>query len=202
MDETKTGQPMDLKQCLALLRGDLHRMGTGDDARALLQHLALEPGFRTVVLTRLTRYLSEARRGRPALLPLYLAARLLRGQAELRYGISVPPTATVGPGLYIGHYGGIFVHPEAVIGKNCNLSQGVTIGQSNRGERRGIPVLGDNVYVGPGAKIFGAVRIGNDVAIGANAVVTCDLPDFAVAVGVPARVVSLAGAEGYINHRV
>ena len=74
-----------------------------------------------------------------------------------------------------------------MIGDNCNLSQSVTIGQSNRGARKGTAVIGNNVYIGPGAKIVGAVRIGNFVAIGANCVVTMDIPDSAVVVGVPRR---------------
>jgi serine O-acetyltransferase len=86
-----------------------------------------------------------------------------------------------------------------VIGRNCNISQGVTIGRANRGRNKGYPVLGDGVYIGPGAVIAGSVRIGNDVAIGANCVVTTDIPDHSVVVGVPGRVISSEGAEGYVN---
>jgi serine O-acetyltransferase len=72
-------------------------------------------------------------------------------------------------GLYIGHFGGIFVNDDVVMGENCNLSQGVTIGLGGRREKRGCPKIGDRVFIGPGAKLFGAIEIGNDVAIGANA---------------------------------
>ena len=68
-----------------------------------------------------------------------------------------------------------------------------------RGERAGIPTVGDNVYIGPGAKMFGKIVIGNNVAIGANAVVTRDVPENAVVVGIPARVISFEGSKGYIN---
>jgi serine O-acetyltransferase len=85
-----------------------------------------------------------------------------------------------------------------VIGDNCNISQGVTIGEANRGPRKGTPVIGNNVYIGPGAKIIGAVHIGNNVAVGANCVVTRDVPDGAVVVGVPGRVISYEGSKGYI----
>lgn len=87
----------------------------------------------------------------------------------------------------------------STIGKNCNISQGVTLGQANRGKNTGYPTLGDNVYIGPGAKIVGAVKIGNDVAIGANCVVTHDIPDHAVVVGVPGKVISWAGTAGYMD---
>jgi serine O-acetyltransferase len=91
------------------------------------------------------------------------------------------------------------VHGDAVIGRDCNLSHGVTLGQANRGPRAGAPVVGDRVYIGPGAKLIGAVKVGCDVAIGANAVVTHDLPDKAVAVGIPAKVISYEGSAGYIS---
>lgn len=91
------------------------------------------------------------------------------------------------------------VNPKAIIGKNCNISCGVVIGETFRGQRIGVPRIGDYVYIAPGAKIIGNVLIGNNVAIGANCVVTRDLPDDAVAVGVPARVISMAGSDGYIT---
>jgi serine O-acetyltransferase len=73
------------------------------------------------------------------------------------------------------------------------------LGKANRGVRKGYPVIGDNVYIGPGAKIVGNVHIGNNVAIGANCVVTKDIPDNSVVVGVPGRVISLESSVGYIN---
>ena len=93
-------------------------------------------------------------------------------------------------------------HFDDKIGKNCNISPGVNIGKANRGKNKGYPTIGDNVYIGPGAKIIGAVKIGNNVAIGANTVVTKDIPDNACIGGVPARILSMEGAEGYVNNRV
>lgn len=120
---------------------------------------------------------------------------------ELFTGIRLPTTARIGPGLYIGHHGGIVLNSRSVLGENCNLSQGVTIGVGGRGERRGVPVIGDRVYIGPGAKLFGKVRIGNDVAVGANAVVNIDLPDRSVAAGVPAQIVSQRGSADFVHFR-
>ena len=73
------------------------------------------------------------------------------------------------------------------------------VGQANRGGNKGYPTIGDNVYIGPGAKIVGAVKVGNNVAIGANCVVTKDVPDNAVVVGVPGKIISYTGSEGYVN---
>lgn len=120
---------------------------------------------------------------------------------EVMAGIDLSSEVEIGKGLYIGHFGGIFVSSEVKIGEVCNLSQGVTIGIGGRGKKRGCPKIGDRVFIGLGAKVFGAVTIGNNVAIGANAVVTIDLPDDAMAVGVPAKIISYEGSEEYIAYR-
>lgn len=118
---------------------------------------------------------------------------------ECLTGIQLPPAATVGPGLYIGHFGGVIVSGYAVLGRRCNLSQGVTIGASTQKGKRGAPRIGDRVYIAAGAKVFGPIRIGDDVAIGANAVVNVDVPDHVTAVGIPARIVSCKGSTGLIE---
>jgi serine O-acetyltransferase len=125
---------------------------------------------------------------------------------EVVAGISLSPEAEVGGGLYIGHFGHVVVNPRARIGRNCNLSPGVVIGSGGRGEddgqpREGVPTLADRVYVGPGAVIFGPVEIGEDAAIGANAVVTKSVPSRAVVAGAPARVVSGKGSFLYVQYR-
>ncbi len=130
---------------------------------------------------------------------VYPFARVMLRRLTFKLGISIPFDTEIGSGFCIGHFGGIFVNRGSVIGKNCNMSQGVTLGKANRGRNQGYPTLGDNVYIGPGAKIIGAVRIGNNVAIGANCVVTKDIPDESVVVGVPGRVISQNGSQGYIN---
>jgi len=106
--------------------------------------------------------------------------------------------ADIGKGLYIGHCGGIIVGPVKM-GEYCNISQQVVIGIGGKGEFRGIPEIGDRVYIGPGAKIFGKIKIGHNVAIGANAVVSKSIPDNAVVVGNPGRIVSYEGTNGLIE---
>lgn len=109
------------------------------------------------------------------------------------------PECELGGGLFLPHAFGIVVNRRCIIGKNCNLAQGVTIGIANRGERAGVPSIGDRVFVGPGAVVFGAIRVGDDAAIGANCVVTKDVPASGVVVGIPGKVVSHAGSRGYVN---
>jgi serine O-acetyltransferase len=92
----------------------------------------------------------------------------------------------------------IVINRACRIGRNCSLSQGVTLGAANRGARAGTPTVGDNVYIAPGAVVFGAISIGDNAAIGANCVVTKDVPSNGVVVGVPGKVISLAGSEGYV----
>jgi serine O-acetyltransferase len=119
---------------------------------------------------------------------------------ECKYGIRIAVKTKIGSGLYIGNYSGIFVNTDVVIGKNFNISMGVGIGEANRGPRKGAAVIGDNVYIGPGARIVGKVKIGNNVAIGANCVVTRDIPDNAVVVGVPGKAISFNGSGDYIQY--
>jgi serine O-acetyltransferase len=114
-------------------------------------------------------------------------------------GVELPKQAKIGSGLYIAHMGCIVLHPDVKLGNNCTISHDVTIGVGGRGNRSGSPKIGDRVYIAPGARIFGAITIGNDVAIGANAVVTKDIPDNAVAVGIPAKVISYKGSKDFIQ---
>ncbi len=139
-------------------------------------------------------------RFRALLLPLKVILMILGRFVEVYTGVWIAPNAQIGPGLYIGHFGGVIMGP-VVMGSNCNLSPGVVIGQSVRGTHRGRPTFGDRVYIAAGAKLFGSITVGDDVAIGANAVVTRSLPDRAVALGVPAQVRSLAGSFEVIRYR-
>ena len=105
-------------------------------------------------------------------------------------GIEIHPGATIGEGLFIDHGMGVVIGETAVIGDDCHLTQGVTLGgTSNRREKRH-PTLGNNVVVGAGAKIIGAIEIGDHVRIGAGSVVLTNVPPFATVVGVPGKVVA------------
>lgn len=106
---------------------------------------------------------------------------------SLKLGFSIPCNV-VGPGLAIVHYGTIVISGGCRIGKNFRIHVGVNIG-ANAGETQAA-IIGDNVYVGPGAKIIGSVKIGNNSVIGANAVVTRDVPNSVTVGGVPAKVIS------------
>lgn len=131
---------------------------------------------------------------------LYPVSKFILKHYEYKFGVSIPYDTDIGTGFYIGHFGTIVVNNFSKIGINCNISQGVTLGMANRGDKKGYPEIGNNVYIGPGAKIVGAVKIGNNVAIGANCVVTKDIPDNAVVVGVPGKIISYNGTQAYVEN--
>ena len=109
----------------------------------------------------------------------------------------------IGEGLYIGHPYCITINPKAVIGKNCNIHKGVTIGQENRGVRKGTPVIGDEVWIGINSTIVGNVKIGNDVLISPNSFVNCDIPDHSIVFGNPCIIRHRENAtKNYINRKV
>ena len=119
---------------------------------------------------------------------------------EIVTGITMSPDSDIGEGIYIGHYGQIFFPRFGRMGKNCNIQQGVTIGEGGRGEGWGVPVLGDRVHIGPNAVLLGKIVIGNDVAIAAGAIVTRSMPARAVVMGNPARVVSYEGSFEMVRY--
>lgn len=165
-----------------LIVSDLTRYRGGKSWKAFLRAYFLIPRFRVSFWFRVA---SCYRRN-----PFYWF--ILR-HYHYKYGIELPRKTKVGEGLYIGHFGGIIISSATIIGDYCNISQGVTIGVAGRGEKRGCPIIGNDVYIGSGAKIIGNIKIGNNVAIGANAVVTKDVPDNAVVGGVPAKIISMEG---------
>lgn len=117
---------------------------------------------------------------------------------ELTTGISIPWSAQIGHSFYIGHFGGIIFNSETKLGDNCNVAQNVTIGISGLGENRGVPIIGNNVYIAANAVIVGKITIEDEVLIGACSLVNFDVKAGCTVVGVPALVVSQNGSKGYI----
>ncbi len=113
--------------------------------------------------------------------------KILFTMVQIASGAEIPCEARIGRGLRIDHSHGIVISGDAWLGDDVILRNGVTIGLRHTGTR-GSPVIGDRVDIGTGAKILGTIRIGDDVGIGANAVVLCDVPSNSIAVGVPARI--------------
>lgn len=186
---------MTYREIWRTIKIDFFRLDGQINPKLLIYNALFGEGFSYIFWMRLARF-SKMKR----LHLLHFIARINLRRSAFRLGISIPYVTKIGDGLCIKHFGGIVVNEDAIIGSNCNISQGVTIGKANRGPRKGCAVIGDNVYIGPGAKIVGAVTIGNHAAIGANCVVTKDIPEFAVVVGVPGKIISMDGSADYITH--
>ena len=125
-------------------------------------------------------------------------AVLWQKMIEILTGISISYAAQIGPGFYIGHFGGIIINASSVIGNNCNISQGVTIGVSGRGEKRGVPIIGNNVYIGANAVVVGKIVIGDNCVIAANSLVVKSVESNSTVMGVPATVINNNNSKGYI----
>ncbi len=152
----------------------------GDTSPKALLKAWLTDGSFTMVAYRFSQSCTRVHLGFLGAISLKLAA--IFTQAVIGRGTDF------GPGFVVLHSTGIVINGRVRGGRNVFLEHGVTIGE----EKRGVPTLGDDVFVGAGAKIFGGLKIGNGVRIGANAVVLTDIPDGATAVGIPARVVRKA----------
>lgn len=128
---------------------------------------------------------------RPAFVrkPFSFVYKVLKIWVQILTGIELPCEAVVGHRFKIEHFGGIIISGDASFGDDVVIRQGVTVGLRRIGER-GSPHIGNRVDIGAGAKLLGPIAIGDDVAIGANAVVICDVPANTIAVGVPARFIS------------
>lgn len=187
---------MNFKDYKFLIYSDLYRITGNVKTTHLLWYIFKYGSYKYNFWMRTCHYTKSNLMLRYSLYPF---VRFYLRRLTYKLGNSIPPSTRIGSGFYIGHFGGIVVNRQSVIGKNCNISHGVTLGQTNRGRNKGFPILGDNIFIGPGAKILGGVKIGNNVAIGANSVITGDVPDNSVVVGIPGKVISREGSKGYVN---
>jgi serine O-acetyltransferase len=120
----------------------------------------------------------------------------------VKYGFDISYRTQIGKGFYIGHFGNIVIHGDTIIGENCNISQGVTIGVSNYGKKIGVPNIGNNVFMGPNAGIFGNISIADNVTIGANAVVTENIPTGSTILPSKMTIIDKDLSEFYIQNRI
>lgn len=125
--------------------------------------------------------------------------RLWFSRLSTRNAIEIPHSSKLGRGLYMGHFKAIIINQNAIIGSNCNISQGVTIGRESRGKREGSPTIGDRVLIGANSVVVGNIIIGDDVLIAPLTFVNFDVPNNSVVLGNPAKIVSKKGSHGYIK---
>ncbi len=164
------------------LRRDIQSVFERDPAaRSILEILLCYPGLHAIWGHRLSHWLWAHE--------LKTLARWVSQVARWFTGIEIHPGAKIGPGFFIDHGMGVVIGETSEVGADVTLYHGVTLGGTslNKGKRH--PTLGDNVVVGAGAKILGAIKVGENSRIGANAVVVKDVPPNSVVVGVPGQVV-------------
>ncbi len=170
---------------LQSIRGDIQAAKERDPAAtSTLEVIFTYPGFHARQLHRLAHVLH--RRG------LRLPARLISHLGRALTGIEIHPCAQIGEGFFIDHGMGVVIGETTIIGDNCHLFQGVTLGGTSTKRAKRHPTLGNGVVVGAGAKIIGAVNIGDDAKIGAGSVVVTNVPPNATVVGVPGHIVAYA----------
>ena len=186
------------KNLLTLIKQDGYRYIGKYDLKGIVILYFRTPGFKYIVRLRFVRFCKTTKSVR-IFFPL---AYLLYRRSMIKYGIIIPYMTNIGKGFYIGHFGGIVVNSNVVIGDNVNLSHGVTIGQGGDDGQKGCPVIGNNVYIGPNSTIIGKIRIGNGAAIGANAFVNKDVQANTTVGGVPAKTISYKGSVNYIHNKV
>lgn len=145
------------------------------------------PGFRAMFAYRLGVWRMRIR-SKLIRFPFSFLYRRLFIRVRNRYGIELPYSAKLGRRVVIEHQGAIVIHGNTVIGNDCYIRQGCTLGNKTLDAVFDAPILGNNVNVGAGAKILGKVTVGDGASIGANAVVVKDVPAGATAVGIPAKI--------------
>jgi serine O-acetyltransferase len=163
-------------------------------ARSTLEIILCYPGLHALIFHRLASWLWHHR--------LRLAGRCVSHLSRFLTGIEIHPGATIGRRVFIDHGMGVVIGETAVVGDDCTLYQGVTLGGTGKQRGKRHPTLGNGVVVGVGAKILGAVTIGDGAKIGAGAVVLRDVPPHTTAVGVPARAVAWTDPESGETRRV
>ncbi|MFQ5896422.1 MAG: serine O-acetyltransferase [Nitrospinota bacterium] len=178
-----------VRRAIELIRGDIGAAFERDPAaRSVAEVVLCYPGFHAVVFHRVAHFLWRKNRK--------LLARWISHVSRFLTGIEIHPGAQIGERFFIDHGMGVVIGETTIIGRNCTLYQGVTLGGTSLEKGKRHPTLGDNVLVGVGAKVLGPFTIGSGSKVGAGSVVISDVPPNATAVGVPAKVVAQRGPEG------
>jgi len=164
-----------------LIKADIGRFKGSPESSSLRTTVAgiLSPGFQALIVYRFFSWCLH--RGIPAQPFRYVIERFI----EITTGISIPARCKIGKGFRIHHFGGIIFHPTVEIGEHCTFYHEVTVG--DRGGWGKAAKIGNNVLIGAGARIIGEIEIGDNCMIGANAVITKNMPPNTVAYGNPAQ---------------
>ncbi|HDR7786459.1 DapH/DapD/GlmU-related protein [Bacillus cereus group sp. Bc252] len=182
-----------------IIKADLFRYQGDTSYKVFVKNLITNEGFKyTYLLRKCQRY-----RNKKAFTLQYLFYKILLRRYKYKFGYEIPETTNIGKGFYVNHLGGITINHRATIGENVNLTKGVTIGQTNRGKNKGVPTIGNKVWIGANATVVGGIKIGDNVLIAPNSYVNFDVPDNSIVIGNPASIIEKENAtQCYINNIV
>ena len=173
------------------IEADLFRY-TGQN-KGFFRTFLLVPGF------RYTWFLRKTNEYKICFFVNYCFRIILR-HYQLKYGFQISYKTKIGEGLFIGHYGTIVIADSAIIGKNCNINHGVTIGKTSRGKLKGSPTIGNKVWLGAYSTVVGKIYIGNNVLISPGSLVNFDVPCNSIVIGNPGQIKeNMNATDGYIN---
>ena len=141
----------------------------------------LYPSFKVKLYYKISHFLYKRKR--------FLIARIISEKAKRKTGIEIHPGATIGKNLFIDHGMGVVIGETCIIGDNVTLFHGVTLGGTGKEKGKRHPTIGNNVFIGSGAKILWNITIGNNVKIGANSVILESIPDNVTVVGIPGKII-------------
>jgi serine O-acetyltransferase len=177
------------------VKSDLYRYTGGQGLKQFLVALKY-PGFVYFIFFRGVQFFS-------AYNPMWYVSRFFLWIFSYRFGFQIPYKVDIGFGLLIAHFGTVIINQDVKIGRNCNISPNVVIGQTNRGLKIGVPEIGDEVWIGTGSVIVGNIKIGSNVLISPNSFVNFDIPSNSIVIGSPMRIVnSVTATLHYINNKI
>jgi serine O-acetyltransferase len=173
---------------IGLILSDIRRYGSNNSnwAATAIKAAYTHPAFLGVIWYRIGHALWLKRKN-PLFFVLLVINRLLYPIVRIYSGLELPARTEIGPGLFVAHFGPTVIHGHMIAGSNLTIEQSVTIGQGPTG----VPRIGNDVYIGSGARLINGITIGDHVYVGAGAVVVKDVPQSCVVVGVPAKPVKV-----------
>lgn len=161
-------------------------------ARNFWEVFFLYPGFKALLRHRVAHKLHKSGH--------YFLANMISKKTRRKYGIEIHPAAQIGTGVFIDHGMGVVIGETAVVGDNCTIYQGVTLGGTGKHKGKRHPTIGNNVLIGCGAKVLGPFKVGDNSKIAANAVVLQEVPPNCTCVGIPARIVRMNNERVHVSN--
>jgi serine O-acetyltransferase len=180
-----------------IINSDLYRYYGENSFKFFLKAFKKFPEFRYTYFLRKSSFYSKQN----SKIKYYFFHFFLK-RLNKKFWSDIPHTCKIGKGLFIGHIGRVRFNPNVELGCNVNIGPGVTIAPTYRGKNKGVPKIGNDVWIGTDAFIAGGIQIGNNVLIAPKSYVNFNVPDNAVVLGNPGKIVSYQGTEGYVRQKV